>query len=143
MRQQVSHIVRDYGDSSTSSDKASPVVAAHSPTIYHAMLNSGLSTSEKRVERMAQEGFVLLAAGGDTVARNLTIAAYHVLSNPSVLVRLKDELRRLLPDPNVMPEVVRLEEAPWLVLLPRAYYLYVVVGQRRKDMRTCLSSRES
>ena len=42
---------------------------------------------------MAQEAFSILTASGDTVARTMTAAMYHLHANPWTLRRLKKELK--------------------------------------------------
>ena len=79
------------------------------------ILDSGLPTQEKSKQRMGQEAFSIVAAGGETVARTLTTATYHLLSNPAMLERLRNELREVQPDPRVLPGVQKLEQLPWLV----------------------------
>lgn len=62
------------------------------PTLFEVICNSSLPTEEKTLDRLAEEAFVVIAAGGDTVARALTIAMYYLLSNPVYQDRLRDEL---------------------------------------------------
>ena len=84
--------------------------------IFQSILSSGLSAAEKQQNRIAQEGFVVLVAGGETTARVLATATYHLLANQdSVLLRLKDELANAMEDPNMRPDVRTLEQLPWLV----------------------------
>ncbi|KAI9760261.1 MAG: hypothetical protein M4579_001775 [Chaenotheca gracillima] len=116
MREQVRRTISDTRNlpSKPESDKAPVDKGVHSRTVFHAILDSPLPPSEKTVARMGDEGFGLIAAGGDTAARILSTATFHLLSNPEALARLKEELRQLMPDPQQLPSVVRLEEAPWL-----------------------------
>lgn len=79
------------------------------------ILGSGLPEQEKSKQRIGQEAFSIIAAGGETVARTLTIATYHLLSNPAMLDRLRDELRGVEPDPRALLEIQKLEQLPWLV----------------------------
>jgi cytochrome P450 len=43
-------------------------------------------------ERLAKEGFVIAAAGGDTTSSTISVALYHLLANPHMLSRLRTEL---------------------------------------------------
>ena len=96
-----------------------------SPTIFHEILSSDLPASEKHAKRLGEEGFVVIAAGGETTGRTLTVATYFVLSNPRVLSTLKLELRNAMPLPYDKPKLKELEQLPWLVSHP----LVVLVQQ--------------
>ncbi|KAF2180108.1 cytochrome P450 [Zopfia rhizophila CBS 207.26] len=82
--------------------------------VFHTILSSPLHPREKEVKRMAQEGFNILSASGDTIARTLTTAMYHLLANPPALQKLKDELRTVMPDPSIEVDLTTLEALPWL-----------------------------
>ncbi|KAL9620050.1 MAG: hypothetical protein Q9160_005428 [Pyrenula sp. 1 TL-2023] len=64
-----------------------------SPSLFDVVYHSSLPAQEKTLNRLAEEAFVVIAAGGDTVARALTFAMYYLVSNPACLNRLRDELR--------------------------------------------------
>lgn len=75
-----------------------------------------LPESEKAYDRIAQEGFVAIVAGGETTGRALTVATYHILANSeTVLPRLMDELYEVMPEPGSRPSLKELENMPWLV----------------------------
>lgn len=80
-----------------------------------AILSANLPDSEKSYKRMAQEGFSVLTASGDTIARTLTAAIYHLLANPEYLGRLRDELDSVMPDPNTLVHLQSLENLTWFV----------------------------
>ena len=103
MRRHVLRITRhDFGSSKTPS------------TMFRAIIDSKLLPQEKRVERIAQEGFGLVIAGSETMARSLAVATYHLLANKDVCIRLKMELEQLIPEPDVLPEHKVLQESPYL-----------------------------
>lgn len=85
--------------------------------VFESILASkGLPSIEKETERLAQEGFVVLVAGGETTARVLTTATYHLLANQdTALKRLKEELVAEMPNEDEEPGMKRLEQLPWLV----------------------------
>ena len=91
--------------------------SAQSSNIFQNILSSdSLSIEEKRRNRIAQDGFVVLAAGGETTGRVLTNATYHLLANKeTALQRLKGELASVMPDPNMRADIKTLERLPWLV----------------------------
>ncbi|CEO59187.1 hypothetical protein PMG11_03870 [Penicillium brasilianum] len=67
-------------------------------TLFHALLQSDLPPEEKAANRLSQEVFTVIAAGGETTAKNLTTVTFHLLNNPKMLQKLRDELKRLDPD---------------------------------------------
>jgi cytochrome P450 len=46
---------------------------------------------------------VVVAAGTLTAAHYLKSTAYHILANPTVLQRLRNEIKEAFPDPDVLP----------------------------------------
>ncbi len=85
------------------------------PTIFHELMSSKvLPPQEKSIQRLAEEGQVLVQAGTLTASWTLTIATYHLLSQPKTLRRLRDELVAQIPDPNAVVPVTELEKLPFL-----------------------------
>lgn len=72
-------------------------------TVFEEVLKSDLPPAEKDVDHLTDNGFVLVAAGGDTSARLLTNLAYHVLSNDDIMKKLKAELHAAIPNPAILP----------------------------------------
>ena len=87
----------------------------HVPTVFQSILSSPLPPEEKRRDRMAQEGFIIIVAGSDTISRILTAATYHLLANEDAHFRLKGELEQAMPNPSMQIDVKSLEKLPWLV----------------------------
>ena len=87
--------------------------------LYHALLASNLPEDEKRPERLAHEGFEILLAGSDTTARTMGIAVYHLIANPQIVQKLREELKTVMPRPQDIVELRILEALPWLVSLQR------------------------
>ncbi|KAL8753030.1 MAG: hypothetical protein Q9184_005544 [Pyrenodesmia sp. 2 TL-2023] len=84
-------------------------------SIFDSIIASkGLSPKEKEVDRLAQEGFVVLVAGGETTAQVLTTGTYHLLANKNPRQRLKDELATIMVEPGAQPPLKVLEQLPWL-----------------------------
>jgi cytochrome P450 len=86
-------------------------------TIFSSILSSRiLPPEEKTTNRIAQEGFVIVVAGGETTARVLTMATFHLLANrDSALLRLRSELTLAMPDKTTRVSIKTLEQLPWLV----------------------------
>lgn len=84
-------------------------------TIFHGIMQADLPPAEKTADRLADEAFVLLVAGAETTARTLCVILCHLLSSPSVLVRLRAELDPVMKQrqPQLPPSRV-LEELPLL-----------------------------
>lgn len=85
-------------------------------TLFHALLESPLPPEEKAAPRLSQEVFTVIAAGGETTAKNLATITFHLLDNPEKLQKLRDELHRL--DPDGRASLVEYEAMPYLVSSP-------------------------
>ena len=93
-----------------------PLAQRHN--IFHTILKSSLPTSEKTSKRLGQEGFVAIAAGGETCGRMMTSAVYYIVANRArVMPPLMAELKRVMSTPDVVPELRSLEQLPYLVCL--------------------------
>ncbi|KAM3081124.1 hypothetical protein ACMFMG_005080 [Clarireedia jacksonii] len=77
------------------------------PTIFHEVLSSDLPPHEKTIERLWQEGQTVVGAGTETTAWTLSVLTLHVLSNPAILTKLREEMK----DKNEWKE---LEQLPYL-----------------------------
>lgn len=102
-------------------DPSSLLRAPHK-TIYSALLNEekGLNLS---IPDLRDEGLLMIAAGGDTVADTCTIGFAHVLHNRDVYHRLKAELKAAWPDLEVTPRFEQLEDLPYLVRISNDFAL--------------------
>ena len=98
--------------------RASPLEKSstgNNQTIFHEVLNNPtLPESEKAPGRLWQDGYVTVVAGTLTTADALTWAVYGLLSQPHTLRELKAELNAAIPDPHTAPEMVTLENLPYL-----------------------------
>jgi cytochrome P450 len=83
-------------------------------TIFHEIIGSNLPHYEKSASRLWQDGQVTVAAGTLTTAWALSIATFHLISQPAVLRKLKAELARAIPDPESRPSLAALEQLPYL-----------------------------
>ena len=73
--------------------------------------------SEKEIERLVQEGQVLVAAGSETTGRALYVSAFHILTNPHILQSLRDAIAPVMPTPTSKPTWAQLEQIPYLTAL--------------------------
>lgn len=64
---------------------------------------------------MNEEGFILILAGGDVSAMNLSMLTYRLLINPDILKTLTDELDGAMTGRDSSPTRQELEKLPFLV----------------------------
>jgi len=65
-------------------------------SVYDSVLDSPiLPPPEKSLQRLEQEGALLVLAGTESPAKSLNIIFYHLLANPSILSNLRTELGAL------------------------------------------------
>lgn len=69
-----------------------------SHSIFYGLQQSNLPSHELGVKRLTDEGLTLIGAGTVTTAHTLAIIFYHVLSSPTILQRLRDDLASLPTD---------------------------------------------
>ena len=85
------------------------------PSLFHWIVNSDMPKSELADERLANEAQVMLSAGSTSTARTLTHITYHVLANPRVRERLREEVRETMVGwPEKVPSWVELEGLEYL-----------------------------
>ena len=119
VQKQVERIIAEYEDTSFSRPK-SPLEKSGTGeedqprTVFHVVLDSSLPPSEKTVNRITDEAFVMIVAGGETTARTLTNALYHLLANPDWKDLVIKEIDTVMPDPNILCNCAQLEQLPVL-----------------------------
>ena len=84
-------------------------------TLFHHLYQSDLPPKEKTATRLSTEGIVVVGAGSETAGLAMSVSTFHLLDNPKKLSRLRSELVRALPDPDVVPEWKEVEKLPYLV----------------------------
>ncbi|KAI4213325.1 MAG: hypothetical protein LQ351_004066 [Letrouitia transgressa] len=87
---------------------------SHKRSIFEELVISDLPPEEKTVDRLSEEGFILILAGGDVSASNLAMLSYHLLANPDTLAKLTSELREAIPELDGWPKWQQLENLPYL-----------------------------
>ncbi|EGE00701.1 hypothetical protein TESG_07995 [Trichophyton tonsurans CBS 112818] len=85
-----------------------------SRTIFYELLTGPLPEEEKRLNRIWQEGQLVVGAGTETTAWALTATLFYILDNPEILSRLRQELSVAIPDPNQPVSWTDLENIPYL-----------------------------
>jgi cytochrome P450 len=89
-------------------------------TIFHGLLtpNPEEGYVVPSVDEIKDEANGTLAAAADTTGNGMTVAAYHVVNNPTIYTKLRAELKSTFPDSNPRLNIVRLEKLPYLVCYP-------------------------
>jgi len=83
-------------------------------TIFHTLRDSDLPAEERTLERLCDEGNILIGAGSETVAQTLTRLCFYLRHVPSVLVKLREELDRESPARGEN-QLAGLQQLPYLV----------------------------
>jgi cytochrome P450 len=85
-------------------------------TIFHLLLNPNATEGHvvPTVDDLADESFAICTAAADTTGNCMTIAAYNVVSNPTIYSDLKKELRENFPDATAVLSFTALERLPYL-----------------------------
>lgn len=84
-------------------------------SVFHHLLTSDIPESEKSTARLQAESMIFLIAGTVTSAHTLSMIVYHVLSNPHMEKRLREDLKDVMACyPAQNPLWSDLEKAPYL-----------------------------
>ena len=83
-------------------------------TVLSALIQSDLPPEELSLARLQDEGAGIVGAGIETTKQVLTMASFHLISNPSILQQLQQELQTAIPDPANPPSWPELEKLPYL-----------------------------
>lgn len=55
-----------------------------------------------------------MITAGETISFTMTVLTYHILANPSILRKLKQELQAAIPDPDISTDQAAVERLPYL-----------------------------
>jgi hypothetical protein len=84
-------------------------------TMFDALADPALPAKERTIERLTDEGVIILGAGSETTANNMALCLYHLSENPSVMRKLRDELKQVMPTPTSTASWTDLENLPYFV----------------------------
>ncbi|KAJ5525455.1 cytochrome P450 [Penicillium frequentans] len=88
--------------------------------IYPAMLaNDKLPASEKETKRLQDEATFFMLAASDAPSQALAITTFHILENPEVFGKLRDELFSAFPEVTSILSLEELEPLPYLTAVLR------------------------
>ncbi|KAI5779540.1 cytochrome P450 [Geopyxis carbonaria] len=82
-------------------------------TIIHGIVGNERHSAVS-LEAIHEEAMLLEAAGTDSTAQSLESGTFHILSDPEVARKLKQELRDAIPDPNKIPSLSELQKLKYL-----------------------------
>lgn len=83
-------------------------------TIFNEILSSELLPQEKTLDRLMQEGQVMIAAGTETTAWTLSVTTYYMLANPEIYAKTKEELNIAVGNTGANLTLNQLEQLPYL-----------------------------
>ncbi|GLA25618.1 hypothetical protein AnigIFM63326_002359 [Aspergillus niger] len=64
--------------------------------------------------RLMNEGLALAIAGTETTARSLSVGTYHLLTRDDIRLKLREELKTVMPTPDTRMGRTELEKLPYL-----------------------------
>ncbi|CAI7595867.1 unnamed protein product [Penicillium manginii] len=82
--------------------------------IFDALTGPEVPDAEKTLDRLEDEGALLLGAGTETTARAIAVSMFHVMSNAEVGRKLLCELKTILETPTSQASWLELEQLPYL-----------------------------
>ena len=98
-------------------------------SVFHHLLTSDIPEPEKSTSRLQAESMIFLIAGTFTSAHTLTMIVYHVLSNPRVENRLREDLKDVMACyPAQNPLWADLEKVTYLQACIREALRYVFMA---------------
>ena len=83
-------------------------------TVFGSLIASDLPPEELAATRLRDEAVGLVGAAIETTKSTLATASFHILDNPDVLRRLREELILAMPDIKAPPPLTELERLPYL-----------------------------
>lgn len=92
-----------------------PFKESRAANVFEGILYSNIPEHEKSIDRLSQDAFLTITAGGDPAARTMAMAVYYLLSNPKSLELLHAELDKAMPDSSQLLALKELESLPVLV----------------------------
>ena len=81
---------------------------------YDVLTHDDVRPQEKETDHLQDEAQVVIGAGTVTTAHILAIITYHIISNPSILSKLQEELATCMSQTQGRPKWQQLEQLPYL-----------------------------
>ena len=105
---------------------------AESPIIISALNDHTVPPEERTLNRLLDEGIVIIFAGTETSSRVISVAIFHLLNNKEQLEKLRDELRALPYRQDHDYSLKQLQNLPYLVSLQSLGGLSLLVRRRTR-----------
>lgn len=83
-------------------------------TMVQALSSPALPADERTLSRLQEEGMILLSGGTESPANALSVAAFYLADEISILEKLRAELQPVMCNGNFIP-LAELEQLPYLV----------------------------
>lgn len=83
--------------------------------IFSELRGGKLPPAENQPQRLIDEANILMIAGGEAITQLLTILSYHLVANPHILARLREELDVAMPTADSEITWCNLAKLPYLV----------------------------
>ncbi|MCJ1349017.1 hypothetical protein MMC31_007252 [Peltigera leucophlebia] len=83
-------------------------------TIYDRLSDPSVPPKERTPRRLEDEGFLVLLGSTEATARVLAFAAFYIYQNKSLMAKLREELRPIMPTPTTEASWTQLEQLPYL-----------------------------
>lgn len=99
----------------TTLEKQSLSEAASKSVIIEALGDERIPHEERTLNRLLDEGTVIIFAGTETSSRALAVGMFYLLNNKSLITRLRAELATLPDQPDEDLTLQQLEPLPFLV----------------------------
>lgn len=101
-------------------------------TIFDALSDPSVPPAERSPRRLQDEGMSVVLAGTETTARSVALAAFHLYheDNKPLLLKLRNELRSLMPAPTTEVSWTQLEQLPFLVRHLALYWTKANITER-------------
>lgn len=85
------------------------------PNVFQELIRDpDLPASEKKLRRLQDEAQLVIGAGITTVGWALSVGGFHIINQPEVYARLRQELEEAIPDPDQQLNWTDLEKLPYL-----------------------------
>lgn len=84
-------------------------------TIFTEIMNSGLPPKEFILDRLMDEASGVVGAGIETTKWAFVVTCFHIINNPTIFQRLRQDLLKVIPNPAAPPSVTELEQVPYLM----------------------------
>lgn len=84
-------------------------------TIFTELMDSDLPPQELLLDRLMDEAAGVVGAGIETTKWATVVTVFHIINNPSVLRRLRQDLKKAISDPRCPPGLTELDQMPYLM----------------------------